>query len=51
MEATPEAYLKTLSSDEIKVVEIAKKCLESSFDISKSVGYIKWLKNNKLTDK
>jgi len=40
------AYLKTLSSDELKVIQVAKKCLESSFDISKSVGYQEWLKLN-----
>ena len=26
-------YLKTLSSDELKVIQVAKKCLESSFDM------------------
>jgi hypothetical protein len=46
MDITPTAYLKTLSSDEMKVIQIANKCLESSFDISKSVGYQKWLKEN-----
>ena len=46
MDTKPAAYLKTLSSDELKVIQIAKKCLESSFDISKSVGYQKWLKVN-----
>ena len=46
MDSKLAAYLKTLSSDELKVIQIAKKCLDSSFDISKSVGYQKWLKVN-----
>ena len=40
-------YLKTLSEDELKVIEIAKSTLKSSFDISKSIGFKKWLQQNK----
>ena len=42
------AYLETLTDDEHTVIKIAKQTLESSFDLSKSVGYLKWLSKNKL---
>ena len=38
-------YLKILNADEKAVIKIATKCMESSFDLTKSIGYIKWLKN------
>ena len=41
-------YMKTLTEDEKQVIKIARKCLESSFDITKSIGYIKWKTDNKL---
>jgi hypothetical protein len=43
-----QEYLKTLTEDEKKVIQIAKKCLESSFDITKSIGYLKWKAKNHL---
>lgn len=42
-----EEYLKTLSPDDLKVIEIAKSTLKSSFDLSKSIGFKTWLKENK----
>ena len=38
------------SFDELEKIayEIAKKHLESSFDIVKSVGFLKWIKKNKV---
>ena len=41
-----QQYYESLSTDEKKCVEIAKKTLKTSFDITKSIGYLKW-KNNK----
>ena len=45
MEQEPltEQYLKTLSEKEYKAYEIAKDHLGSSFELEKSVGYLKWL--------
>ena len=37
-------YLKILTADEKQVIKIATNCMESSFDLTKSIGYIKWLK-------
>lgn len=47
MEELIELYLKSLNESEKKTLEIAKSHLKSSFDITKSVGFVKWLKNNK----
>jgi len=38
-----EEYLKTLTEKELKAYEIAKDHLGSSFELEKSVGYLKWL--------
>lgn len=38
-----EQYIKTLTADELKVIDIAKSSLGSSFDLSKSIGFKKWL--------
>ena len=38
-----EQYLKTLSEKERMAYEIAKDHLGSSFELEKSVGYLKWL--------
>ena len=43
-----QEYLKTLTDDEKQVIQIAKKCLESSFDITKSIGYLEWKAINNL---
>ena len=40
------AYLKQLSDKEKKAYDIAKTQLGSSFNVVKSVGFIKFLKNN-----
>lgn len=51
MEATQDLrallddYLKSLSEKEMKAYLIAKEHLGSSFDLSKSVGFIKWSKD------
>lgn len=42
-ESLTEQYLLSLSEKERKAYEIAKDHLGSSFELSKSVGYLKWL--------
>jgi hypothetical protein len=42
-ESLSEQYLKTLSEKERQAYEIAKDHLGSSFELEKSVGYLKWL--------
>ena len=41
-------YLKSLNKDQLKIIEIAKKVLESSYDITKSTGYLKYIKKRNL---
>ena len=43
-----EQYLDTLSEKEKKSYEIAKEHLGMSFQLDKSVGYLKWLKTRTL---
>ena len=43
-----QEYVNSLNEQELIVLEIAKKQLESSFDISKSIGYLNWLNKNNL---
>jgi hypothetical protein len=45
MEALLELYLKSLNEKEMKAYLIAKEHLGSSFDLSKSVGFINWKKD------
>lgn len=42
-----EEYLQTLSEKEMKSYEIAKEHLGSSFQLEKSVGFLKWIKVKK----
>jgi len=39
-------YITSLNESEIKALKIAEEHLETSFNIVKSIGYQKWLKNN-----
>tara|TARA_Y100000992_G_scaffold69024_1_gene43097 strand:+ start:4156 stop:4335 length:180 start_codon:yes stop_codon:yes gene_type:complete len=39
-----EEFLKSLNSIELIALEIAKRKLESSFDLKKSIGYLEFLK-------
>jgi hypothetical protein len=41
-----DQYLASLTSKEKLVYELAKKCLGSSFDLQKSIGFLRWIKNN-----
>jgi len=40
-------YIDSLSMSEKKALEIAKTQLESSFNLEKSIGFIKFLNNKK----
>lgn len=48
MTPVEEEYLETLSEKERKAYEIAKDHLGSSFDLVKSNGFLKWLKEMEL---
>ena len=41
-------YIKSLTNMEKKALTIAKEDLGSSFNIEKSIGYLSWLKKNKV---
>ena len=43
-----EKYIKSLNELEKKALKIAKEDLGSSFNIEKSIGYLSWLKKNKV---
>tara|TARA_Y100000591_G_C21443041_1_gene502428 strand:- start:13 stop:174 length:162 start_codon:yes stop_codon:yes gene_type:complete len=47
-EELEKEYLDSLSKMERVAYDIAVKNLESSFDLSKSIGFRKWLKNKKI---
>lgn len=38
-------YLNSLTDEESKTLEIARDHLESSFNLRKSIGFIKWKEN------
>ena len=38
-------YIQQLTPQEIKVLDIAKEHLGSSFNIEKSIGFMKWLEH------
>ena len=40
-------YEAQLNEKEKKALEIAKRCLESSFDMEKTIGFQEWLKRKK----
>jgi len=44
-------YLKTLSEKELKGYNIAKNHLGSSFDLSKSLGFIEWKEKQRSVSK
>ena len=46
--STIKEYLEQLSESEKKVLKIAENILESSFNIEKSIGFLNWLKKNKV---
>ena len=45
MDELCKQYESQLTEQEKKGLEIAKRCLESSFDMSKTIGFQKWFKN------
>ena len=42
-----EEYIASLTPQERTVLEIAKHHLGSSFDLSKSIGYVEWERRRK----
>jgi hypothetical protein len=44
-----DKYISTLTPIEIKTMKIAKEKLQTSFDIEKSIGFLEWIKKNKLS--
>ena len=48
MDQREQEYYDTLTDDEKKSIEIAKRTLESSFDLSKSIGVQKYWKSKEL---
>jgi hypothetical protein len=45
---TIDKYIKSFDKLEKMAMEIAKEDLGTSFNIEKSVGFINWLKKNKV---
>jgi hypothetical protein len=41
-------YLQSLTSDQHKIIEIAKKQLGTSYDLKKSIGFVQFIKKNGL---
>ena len=41
-------YVKTLNTIELLSLDVAKQQLESSFELDKSIGFIKYLKENNI---
>tara|TARA_Y100000816_G_C25904283_1_gene471711 strand:+ start:94 stop:270 length:177 start_codon:yes stop_codon:yes gene_type:complete len=44
-ESDIDDYIRQLSPQEKKVLEIAREHLETSFNIEKSIGYMRWKQN------
>lgn len=45
---TIDLYLQSLNDIEKIAIEIAKEDLGSSFNIEKSIGFLNWIKKNKV---
>ncbi len=45
---TIDKYLKTLNDIEKIAIQIAKEDLGTSFNIEKSIGFLNWIKKNKV---
>ena len=45
MDELCKQYEVQLTEIEKKALEIARRCFESSFDMTKTLGFQKWLKN------
>ena len=51
IEEALEQYVSSLSEIEKLTLEVAKRQLESSFEINKSIGFINYLKDNNISIK
>jgi len=45
---TIDKYLQSLNEIEKIAIEIAKEDLGSSFNLEKSIGFLNWIKKNKV---
>ena len=48
LQETVDKYLQSLNDIEKIAIKIAKEDLGSSFDIEKSIGFLNWIKKNKV---
>lgn len=48
MDKIIDDYIKTLSPLELKGYHIAKEHLKDSFDMKKSIGFLKYVKDNNI---
>ena len=44
MDELVKQYLASLNKDKVKIIEIAKKELGSSYDTKKSIGFLNYIK-------
>ena len=46
-----DKYISTLSNIELIVLKIAEEDLQTSFDITKSIGFLEWVDKNLVKNK
>ena len=51
MEGLIKEYISEMNEQEKIVLSIAKEHLESSYDVEKSIGFIKWKSQRELSNK
>ena len=51
MESLIKEYISEMNEQEKIVLAIAKEHLESSYDVEKSIGFIKWKSQRELSKK
>tara|TARA_B100000902_G_scaffold399823_2_gene472807 strand:- start:1211 stop:1414 length:204 start_codon:yes stop_codon:yes gene_type:complete len=49
LEIALDNYINSFNNIELLVFDVAKQQLESSFELHKSIGFIKYLKDNNIT--
>ena len=48
MDEIVKEYVQSLTSDQHKIIEIAKKQLGTSYDLKKSIGFVQFIKKRGL---
>ena len=48
MDEHVEKYLASLTKDQLKIIEIAKKELGTSYNVKKSIGFLNFIKKHDL---